>query len=199
MVWIHGGAFVGGTGATPWYNGRHLATEGDVVVVTINYRLGSLGFLHLGDLGGERYASSGNVGLLDQVEALRWVRDNIAAFGGDPDQVTIFGESAGGSSVSTLLGLPAARGLFHRAIAQSGTAAWIATREQANAITEAVLAELGLPFEPASVEALTKVPVEQLMAAQTAVCGPLRHRPRLPSRDRRRRHPGAPLRCGARR
>jgi para-nitrobenzyl esterase len=166
MVWIHGGAFIGGTAATPWYNGRHLATEGDVVIVTINYRLGSLGFLHLAEVGGERYASSGNTGLLDQIAALRWVRDNIAAFGGDPQQVTIFGESAGGSSVSMLLGMPEARGLFHRAIAQSGTAAWAATREQAAGVTESYLAELGLRAAPSSLDALLERPVADLMAAQ---------------------------------
>ena len=95
MVWIHGGAFMFGEGATPWYDGTKFATRGDVVVVTINYRLGSFGFLHLADLFGDAVAGSGNLGLLDQVAALEWVRDNIDAFGGDPSRVTIFGESAG--------------------------------------------------------------------------------------------------------
>ena len=120
MVWIHGGAFVFGSGDTPWYDGTAFAKQGDVVVVTINYRLGAFGFLHLADLFGAEFEGSGNVGILDQVAALEWVRDSIAAFGGDPDNVTVFGESAGGGSVGTLLGMPAATGLFHKAIPQSG-------------------------------------------------------------------------------
>ena len=110
-----------GAGITPWYDGSNL-TRRDVVVVTLNYRLGALGFLHLAELGGDAYVGSGNAGLLDQAAALRWVHDNIEAFGGDPHNVTIFGESAGGMSVATQLGLPASRGLFGRAIAQSGAA-----------------------------------------------------------------------------
>src|SRR3712207_5347217 len=94
LVWLHGGAFVTGTAATPWYSGRAYARSG-CVLVTVNYRLGALGFTHLADLAGERFAGSGNVGLLDQIAALGWVRDNITAFGGDPDRVTVFGESAG--------------------------------------------------------------------------------------------------------
>ncbi len=94
MVWIHGGAFVNGTGAIPWYDGANFVRHGDVVVVSINYRLGVLGWLHLGHLD-PSYATSGNNGLLDQIAALRWVRDNIAGFGGDPANVTVFGESAG--------------------------------------------------------------------------------------------------------
>ncbi|MGH9302197.1 MAG: carboxylesterase family protein, partial [Acidimicrobiales bacterium] len=115
MVWIHGGAFVTGSGSTPWYDGAAFARNHDVVVVTLNYRLGALGFLHLGDIGGERFAGSGNAGLLDQTAALGWVRDNIEAFGGDASNVTIFGESAGGMSVGAHLGLPASDGLFHKA------------------------------------------------------------------------------------
>ncbi|MBA3655425.1 MAG: carboxylesterase family protein, partial [Actinobacteria bacterium] len=97
MVWIHGGAFITGSGSTPWYDGTSFATNGDVVVVTINYRLGAFGFLHLDEVGGDAFAGSGsgNVGILDQVAALEWVRENVAAFGGDPDNITAFGESAG--------------------------------------------------------------------------------------------------------
>jgi para-nitrobenzyl esterase len=120
MVWIHGGAFTIGSGAQSIYEGSALAKRGDVVVVTINYRLGPLGFLRLDELTGGRIPSTGSEGMQDQVRALEWVRDNIAAFGGDPDNVTIFGESAGGMSVGTLLGMPSARGLFHKAIPQSG-------------------------------------------------------------------------------
>ncbi len=114
MVWIHGGAFTLGSGSDGIYNGSMLAARGDVVVVTINYRLGALGFLHLPSL------DESNFGMRDQVAALRWVRDNIARFGGDPGNITIFGESAGGMSVASLMGSPEARGLFHKAIPQSG-------------------------------------------------------------------------------
>lgn len=120
MVWIHGGAFVVGSARNTSYDGAPLAARGDVVVVTINYRLGAWGFLSLSSFG-PAYSESANVGLLDQVAALKWVRDNIVRFGGDPDNVTIFGESAGASSVGALLSLPAATGLFARAIMQSGT------------------------------------------------------------------------------
>ena len=120
MVWIHGGAFTIGSGSQSLYDGSVLARRGDVVVVTVNYRLGPLGFLRLADVTNGKIPSSGNEGMLDQVAALEWVRDNIAEFGGDPGNVTIFGESAGGMSVGTLLAMPAARGLFHKAIPQSG-------------------------------------------------------------------------------
>ena len=113
LVWIHGGAFRIGTGSSPMYDGTALARRGDVVVVAINYRLGVLGFLNLPEVG------PSNVGLRDQIAALQWVRDEIAAFGGDPGNVTIFGESAGGKSVECLVASPLARGLFRRAIAQS--------------------------------------------------------------------------------
>ena len=167
MVWIHGGAFLTGSGSTPWYDGTAFASRGDVVVVTLNYRLGALGFLHLADLGGERHASSGNVGILDQIAALRWVQENIAAFGGDAGNVTIFGESAGGMSVGTLLGTPAAKGLFHRAILQSGAASHVLGRDVATDIAEEMLTELGLGRH--QLDELTKVPADRLLAAQTAV------------------------------
>ncbi len=137
MVWIHGGAYIFGSGAVSWYDGTQFVRHGDVVVVTINYRLGPLGFLHLADEFGPALAGSGNAGILDQVAALEWVRESIAAFGGNPDDVTIFGESAGANSVATLLALPAARGLFHKAIAQSGAGAWVATRDRAAEIARA--------------------------------------------------------------
>ncbi len=167
LVWIHGGAFVTGNGATPWYDGTRLVEAGDVVVVTINYRLGALGFLELGEVGDERYAGSGNCGVLDQVAALRWVRDNVSLFGGDPAQVTVFGESAGGMSVGTLLGLPAAQGLFARAILQSGAAAHVAERDRAERVTRDVLAELGLTTDDAA--RLVDIPVDDLLAAQGRV------------------------------
>ena len=144
MVWLHGGAFAYGSGNRAVTDGANLARRGDVVVVSVNHRLNIFGFLHLADIGGERYAHSGNAGMLDLVAALEWVRDNIERFGGDPGNVTIFGESGGGGKVSVLLAMPAARGLFHRAVIQSGAAIRVSTRERGNALTEAVMNELGI-------------------------------------------------------
>lgn len=168
MVWIHGGGFNSGSSSIPWYDGSSLATRGDVVVVTLNYRLGALGFLWLGDLD-SRYRSSGVNGLLDQAAALAWVKENIAAFGGDPDNVTIFGESAGAMSVSTLLALPAARGLFHRAIAQSGAASNTFTPETASVITSRVMAKLGAT----TIEGVLATEPETLLEAGGSVEGAL--------------------------
>ncbi len=119
LFWIHGGAYVVGSSRNTWYDGAHLAARGDVVVVTINYRLGAWGFLSLSSFGPE-YRDSANVGLLDEIAALRWVLQNIGRFGGDPENITIFGESAGASSVGALLAMPASKGLFSRAILESG-------------------------------------------------------------------------------
>jgi len=142
LVWIHGGGFVIGSGSQTIYDGAPLARRGDAVVVTINYRLGSLGFLYLNELFPDQAELAANAGLRDQVAALAWVQRNIAAFGGDPANVTIFGESAGGMSVATLLGTPAARGLFARAIAQSGAAHNAHTPELASRVAEHFLGEL---------------------------------------------------------
>ena len=120
MFWCHGGGFAQESGSWPWVYGESLARRGDVVVVTINHRLNVFGYFHLGDVGGEKYAASGNAGMLDLVAGLQWVHDNIAQFGGDPGNVMIFGESGGGGKVSTLLAMPSAKGLFHRAAIQSG-------------------------------------------------------------------------------
>ena len=166
MVWLHGGAFVAGSGNVVWYDGSNLARDRGVVVVTLNYRLGALGFLHLGHLD-PAFAGSGVNGTRDQVAALSWVRDNIAGFGGDPGDVTIFGESAGGMSVGTLLATPSARGLFHGAIAQSGAAEHNHSPEVAEWVTDGFLAALDL--SPASVEALLALPVEDVLRAQAAV------------------------------
>jgi para-nitrobenzyl esterase len=161
MVWIHGGAFTSGSGGVPWYHGTRFAQRG-TVVVTINYRLGPFGFTHLGDLGGEAFAGSGNAGVLDQVAALEWVRDNIAGFGGDPANVTVFGESAGAMSIGTLLGLPAARGLFRRAILQSGASSTVRDAASATEIAERLLAHAGV-----GVDDVRDVPTETLTAAAT--------------------------------
>jgi len=143
MVWIHGGAFAIGAGSQGIYDGSVLAKRGDAVVVCINYRLGPLGFLRLSDVTDGKIPASGNEGILDQVAALEWVRDNIAEFGGDPSNVTIFGESAGGMSVGTLLGASAAKGLFHKAIPQSGACHTGAPRERANRNAERIMKKLG--------------------------------------------------------
>ena len=126
MVFIHGGAFIDGSARNTWYDGTTLAERGDVVVVTLQYRLGPLGFLELSDIAGKEYAQSGNLGILDQIAALRWVRDNIERFGGDPHNVTIFGESVGATSVGILMVTPAARGLFQKAILESNSAVRVA-------------------------------------------------------------------------
>jgi para-nitrobenzyl esterase len=166
MVWIHGGAFIWGAGDTPWYDGTQFANHGDVVVVTINYRLGPFGFLHLADLFDGAFAGSGNAGILDQIAALEWVRDCIAAFGGDPDRVTVFGESAGAASVGTLLGTPDARGLFNAAIAQSGAASWVSTRERATGVATRVVENLGI--RAGDTDALLAVSTEKILAALPA-------------------------------
>jgi len=154
MVWIHGGAFSIGGAAQSIYDGRTLARRGNVVVVTINYRLGPLGFLRLTDLTNGKIPATGNEGVLDQIAALRWVRENIAEFGGDPENVTIFGESAGGMSVGTLLAAEWARGLFHKAIPQSGASCTGKPAEAANLTAERVLAKLGLAAsDPSAIRA----------------------------------------------
>lgn len=154
LVWIHGGAFVGGSNRNAWYDGTSFARHG-AVVVTVNYRLGALGFLHLD--------GSSNRGLLDQVAALEWVRDNIGAFGGDPAKVTVFGESAGAMSVGALLGMPAASGLFRGAILQSGAASTVTGLEGAADVAERMAAELG------GLDAVRAAPWERLVEAQGEV------------------------------
>jgi para-nitrobenzyl esterase len=166
MVFVHGGAFVSGTGASLLYRGQHLARRGDVVVVTINYRLGILGFAGHPDLGEARGAACANWGLYDQIEALRWVKRNISGFGGDPDNVTVFGESAGAISICSLLGAPAARGLFRRAIVESGPAVAIPL-EAAGSIAGLMMSELGRPG--ASPAELRSVPLDELLEAQSNV------------------------------
>ncbi len=135
MVFIHGGGYIWGSNADPLYDCGNLVRRGDVVAVNINYRMGALGYLDLSTVGGEAYIDSGNLGVLDQVAALKWVRDNIANFGGDPNNVTIFGESAGAGSVATLLTVKEANGLFQRAIPQSGAIRITRSREHALGVT----------------------------------------------------------------
>jgi para-nitrobenzyl esterase len=171
MFWIHGGGFAQESGSWPWIDGAALARRGDVVVITINHRLNVFGYLHLGDIGGEKYAASGNAGMLDLVAGLEWVRDNIERFGGDPGNVMIFGESGGGAKVSTLLAMPAAKGLFHRAAIQSGS--WLrgTPRDEATATAEAVLRELGI--SAANIDDIQRVPVDKLLALKAGAMVPL--------------------------
>lgn len=164
MFWIHGGGFMIGSTAQGEYNGKHLAKNGDVVVVSTNYRLGAFGFLHLADLFGEGFPAASNNGIRDQIAALEWVKENIEAFGGDPADVTIFGESAGGMSVGTLLGSPMAAGLFTKAIAQSGAAHHSTSREDATKIAKVVLGALGI--DPSKPEKLREVDAKDIVKAQ---------------------------------
>jgi para-nitrobenzyl esterase len=169
MVWLHGGGFSTGSGSQPILDGTNLAHTSDVVVVTINHRLNVLGSTYLGEVAGPDFALSGGVGMLDIVAALQWVRDNIDRFGGDPNLVTIFGQSGGGRKVATLMSMPGAKGLFHRAIIESGAVLRLTTREDAIHYTELLLAELGLKANQA--RELQTIPIARLLAADAAVAG----------------------------
>ena len=169
MVWIHGGGFDQGSGGAPGYDGAGLAEHQDVVVVTLNHRLNVLGYLYLGDVGGPEFEGSANVGQLDLVAALQWVQDNISAFGGDPSRVLIFGQSGGGAKVSTLLAMPAAKGLFHRAVIESGAALRGGELEDANKRAHSLLKGLGL--SPGQARDLQKVPLDKLLAVSSKVTG----------------------------
>ncbi len=171
MVWLHGGGFSTLSGSSPLYDGINLCNRGDVVVVSLNHRLNIFGFLHLGDHFGEAFSQSGNVGMLDIVHALTWIRNNIAAFGGDSGNVTIFGESGGGRKVSTLMAMPDARGLFHRAIIQSGPGMALQPRDRAHEMSAAVMRELGISNRSAA--ALQAVSQQALLRAYGSVTGDL--------------------------
>ncbi len=168
LLWLHGGAFAVGTGSAPGFDGSWLAQAQDVVVVSINHRLNVFGSLFIGEHQDELGAEAGNVGVLDQVAALRWVRDNIARFGGDPGNVTIFGQSGGAAKVAALLAAPAAKGLFHRAVIQSASGAWrLAAPEAAARSAHLLLAQFGLTARDAG--RLRDVPAGQLVAALAKV------------------------------
>ena len=164
MVWLHGGGFSAGSGQElKAYDGESIARRGDVVLVSLNHRLNIFGYLNLSKYG-EEYASSANVGMLDLVVALEWVRDNIANFGGDPGNVMIFGQSGGGSKVSTLMAMPSAKGLFHKAAIESGSSLRQSTPEDSEKLAAAVLEVLGL--SRAQVSKLRDVPLEKLAEVQ---------------------------------
>lgn len=166
MVWVHGGGYVQGYGHQVWTDGARLAERYGVVVVSLNYRLGALGWLYVPELLGEEYAGSANLGLQDQIAALAWVRDNIARFGGDPGRVTVFGESAGGGSVAALLGAPAARPLLHRAVLQSPPVSAVRSVDEAAAVARAFAEILE---DQAGVADVRKASAGQLLAAQDAL------------------------------
>lgn len=180
LLWLHGRGYSEGAGSEKWYDGTALAQTGDVVVITINHRLNVFGYLHLARLGGEAFAGSGVAGLLDAVLALEWVRDNIRAFGGDPNRVLIFGESGGGAKVSTMLALPSAVGLFRRAVIQSGPSLRGADPDETTTTSKRLLERLGLGADELS--KLQELPFEEITAAIGRVSeeeggGPLGFRP----------------------
>jgi len=166
MVYVHGGAYASGSGSNPLYDGRRLAARGDVVVVTLNHRLSALGYLYLKRFD-PRFPDSGNAGQLDLVLALQWVRDNIAAFGGDPGRVMLFGQSGGGAKIATLMAMPAAHGLFHRAATMSGQQLTASGPTNATRRTGALLERLGLAPDRAA--ELATLPAERLMDGLAAV------------------------------
>lgn len=164
MVWLHGGGFVAGSGhELPAYDGENLARSGEVVVVSVNHRLGPFGYLNLAEIGGAEFAESANVGMLDLVLTLTWVRDNIGNFGGDADNVTIFGQSGGGMKVSTLMVMPSARGLFHKAMVQSGSFPLTTTSKESTSLAAALLDELKISAK--DFRQLLQVPAQQLVQA----------------------------------
>jgi para-nitrobenzyl esterase len=163
MFWNHGGGWAQESSSWQWVNGESLSRRGDVVVVNLNHRLNLFGYCYLGDIGGEKYASSGHAGMLDLVAGLEWVRDNIAQFGGDPGNVMVFGESGGGLKTSTLLSMPKAQGLFHRAAIESGQLLRANTRERADQSARALMAELGISKD--RVDEMQTIPTTLLLAA----------------------------------
>jgi para-nitrobenzyl esterase len=163
LVWIHGGGFMVGAGSDPAFDGKSFAEKGDLVVVTINYRLGAMGFLYFDERNSSDFQGSGNLGIQDQIAALEWVQQNIEAFGGDPNQVTIFGESAGGRSVGIHLSLPQSKGLFHRAIIQSGMISNYRSISDAARITNEIIQKLQISAD--DLQKLMMIPAEQIMKA----------------------------------
>lgn len=167
MVWLHGGGYTAGSGQElRSYDGENLARRGDVVVVSLNHRLNAFGYLDLSKFG-DQYAASGNVGMLDIVAALEWVRDNIESFGGNPQLVTIFGQSGGGGKVSTLMAMPAAKGLFHRAIVESGSILQGIPQQNAQKAADEIVSELGLAA--ATIGQLQTLPYQQILSAADKV------------------------------
>jgi para-nitrobenzyl esterase len=174
MVWIHGGAFIIGAGSQIMYQKSNLVSRGDVVLVTINYRLGALGFLNLKEITGGKIPATGCEGLQDQIAAIEWVHENIAAFGGDPDNITIFGESAGGMSIGCLMGMPDARGKFQKAILESGAANTVSSLEDGVDAARQFLDILNL--KASDVDGIRSLSVQQIMSAQQKLGNIMRER-----------------------
>ena len=168
LFWCHGGGYYAGSGSNPMYDGTRLAVRGDVVVVNVNHRLGVLGFSQLAQAGAD-FSASGNVGMLDIALALKWVRENIERFGGDPRRVTIFGQSGGGGKVAVLNAMPAAKGLFQRAAMQSGALRRLRSMEDGGMVATLLMAQLDL--KPAQARELQRVPLPQLMRAYFSLAG----------------------------
>lgn len=163
MVWMHGGGFRFGSGNYLLYDGTNLAKKEDVVVVSVNHRLNLYGFLHLADIGGRKWERSANVGMQDLVASLEWVRDNIEEFGGDPDNVTMFGQSGGGGKTTTLMAMPSAEGLVHRSIAQSGSALSGQSADEASEQAEQFIARLGI--RASQLDRVQELSLDELQAA----------------------------------
>jgi para-nitrobenzyl esterase len=174
MFWIHGGAFIIGSGTEPFLDSGRLPKRGDIVLVSINYRMGALGFINLKEITGGKIPATGNEGLLDQIAALDWVHDNIAAFGGDPDNITVFGFSAGGMSIGCLLGMPLARGKFHKTINRSGTTNIVGPLDSAVKISEEYLKTLKVKSN--DIDALRSLTTQQLMDGQQELVNIIRER-----------------------
>ena len=192
MVWLHGGGFAAGSGQElKSYDGENLARRGDVVVVSLNHRLNVLGYLNLAEAGGEKYARSANVGNLDLLAALGWVRDNIGNFGGDPNTVLIFGQSGGGGKVGSLMAMPAAKGLFQRAAVQSGSMMRAVEPEDAGKLAAAVLAELNL--SALQLSEIHNVPMDRLQGAAAAALKKAAPSPGVPPNFRGRRTGWGPM------
>ena len=175
MVWLHGGGFTSGNGCYTMYDGANLARKRDVVAVTLNHRLNAFGYMYLAGIGGDKYETSGNLGMMDIVLALQWVRDNISKFGGDPNNVMIYGQSGGAGKVSTLLAMPAAKGLFHRAAIQSGAALRGQSVEAATSSARAFMNKVGAK----TVDEMVAMPMEKLITAAIAPGGGVNFSPVL--------------------
>ncbi len=175
MVWFHGGGFASLSGSRNVFDGTRLARKGDVVVITLNHRLNAFGHLYLTQLGGGEFAEAGNAGILDLVAALRWVHANVAEFGGDPANITIFGQSGGAAKVSTLMAMPQARGLFHRAIVQSGSHIEALSPEEATKHAATLLAALDM--KPADIPKLRTITMDRILAALNKVMNAPANRP----------------------
>jgi para-nitrobenzyl esterase len=174
MVWLHGGGFSYGTGSDAILEGSNLARTGDAVVVTINHRLNVFGYTYLGETGGKDFELSGAAGMLDIVQALEWVHDNIDRFGGDPNLVTIFGQSGGGRKVATLMAMPSAKGLFHRAIIESGAVLRLVEKPDAVRTTDLLMAQLGLA--KGQIRQLQDLPMPRLLEAYDAIAAKVPNR-----------------------